>query len=122
MAVVDVGLLYLLKDAPGFSVYLARIVSFPAALAVGYVLNRFFTFHHVDTSRALWNDLLRFFSVHSVGGVLNFAVFTLIIELGKRLDLTPLAAALLPLAAVWIGGVVGMCLNFVLARKLVFRN
>lgn len=122
MAVIDVGLLYLLKDAPGFNIYLARVVSYPTAMAVGYVLNRFFTFHHIDSSRALWKDLLRFFSVHSLGGALNFAVFTLVIEFGKRLELTELASALLPLVAVWLGGVVGMCLNFVLARRLVFRN
>lgn len=117
---IDVGLLYLLKDAPGFNIYTARIVSYAAAMCAGYLLNRYFTFHHLDRFRALWHELLRFFSVHSVGGVLNYAVFSAIVTWGAQAGLQGQWAAWLPLLAVWAGGTVGMCFNFVLSRKLVF--
>jgi len=114
--------LYLLKDAPGFNVYLARVVSYAAAMSAGYLLNRYFTFHHLDRARVLWDELLRFFSVFAAGGLLNYGVFSLIVTLGSQLELTALQLALLPLAAVWIGGLAGMCFNFLLSHKLVFDD
>ncbi|MDX1625642.1 MAG: GtrA family protein, partial [Wenzhouxiangellaceae bacterium] len=120
IAVVDAGLLYLLKDAPGFNVYTARIVSYTAAMSAGYLLNRYFTFHHLDSTRVLWDELVRFFSVHAAGGVLNFAVFALVVEAGRGLQLEGWFDALVPLLGVWIGGVVGMVFNYLLARRLVF--
>ncbi len=120
IAMIDVGVLYLLKDAPGFNIYLARVVSYSAAMCCGYLLNRYFTFHHLDRRLALWRELLRFFSVHSVGGLLNYAVFSLIVTMGAGLE-PGLARTLLPLGAVWAGGVVGMCFNFLLSHRLVFE-
>jgi len=117
---IDVGVLYLLKDAPGFNVYLARLVSYTVAMCCGYLLNRYFTFHHLDRIRKLWHELLGFFSVHAVGGLLNYGVFSLIVTLGERAGPTPALAAWLPLIGVWVGGVVGMCFNFALSHKLVF--
>ena len=116
---IDVGVLYLLKDAPGFNIYLARVVSYFAAMCCGYLLNRHFTFHHLDRRLPLWRELLRFFSVHAVGGLLNYAVFSLIVTLGAGLE-PGAARTLLPLIAVWAGGIVGMCFNFLLSHKLVF--
>lgn len=122
IAVIDAGLLYLLKDLPGFNVYTARLVSYFAAMCTGYVLNRYFTFHHLARSRALWQELLRFFSVHAAGGVLNFAVYALIVTLAEWYGAAGTVALLAPLFGVWAGGVVGMCFNFLLSRKLVFGS
>jgi len=122
ISIIDAGVLYLLKDAPGFNVYLARVVSYAAAMSAGYLLNRYFTFHHLDRARVLWDELLRFFSVFAAGGLLNYGVFSLIVTLGSQLELTALQLALLPLAAVWIGGLAGMCFNFLLSHKLVFDD
>lgn len=113
-------MLYLLKDAPGFNVYLARVVSYAAAMTAGYLLNRYFTFHHLDRVRVLWHELLRFFSVFAAGGMVNYAVFSLVVTLGSGLDLTRFQAAILPLVAIWIGGLVGMSFNFFMSHKLVF--
>ncbi|MEE4330722.1 MAG: GtrA family protein, partial [Wenzhouxiangella sp.] len=63
IAMIDVGVLYLLKDLPGLNVYLARVFSYGAAMTAGYFLNRHFTFHHVDSGRRVLDELLRFFSV-----------------------------------------------------------
>jgi len=121
ISAVDAGGLYLLMLL-GINVYLGRVFSYTAAMTVGYILNRYFTFHHLETGRALWHSLLRHFSVHSIGGLLNFGVFSLILLLaqgaGSRVD----AAALLPLFAVWAGGIVGLCCNFFLSKHLVFDN
>lgn len=120
IAILDAGLLYLLKDLPGFNVYTARVVSYFAAMCAGYFLNRSFTFHHLERGRAWWDELLRFFSVHAMGGLLNFGVYALVVTLAERLGATGRVALLAPLAGVWIGGVVGMCFNFLMSRKHVF--
>jgi putative flippase GtrA len=120
MAAIDVGVLYLLMDLPGFNVYLARLVSYTSGLTVGYFLNRNFTFHHVESERRVLDELLRFFSVHVTGGLLNFGVFSLIVYLAEDAGLTRFWDAIMPLLGVWIGGVVGMCFNFLLSRKVVF--
>lgn len=120
IAMIDVGVLYLLKDLPGLNVYLARVFSYGAAMTAGYFLNRHFTFHHVDSSRRVLDELLRFFSVHSIGGILNFGVFSLVVFLGEQAELTPFWSAVMPLLGVWIGGVFGMTFNFLFSRKLVF--
>lgn len=120
MAMIDAGVLYLLKDLPGFNVYTARIVSYASALTVGYFLNRNFTFHHVENERHVLDELVRFFSVHAVGGALNIGVYALVVYLAEGAGLTRFWEAVTPLLGVWIGGVVGMCFNFLMSRKLVF--
>jgi len=120
ISLIDAGVLYLLKDLPGMNVYIARVFSYGAAMTTGYFLNRHFTFHHIDSSRTLVDELLRFFSVHSVGGLLNFGVFTLIVFIGEQAELTRFWNSVLPLIGVWIGGMVGMAFNFLFSRKLVF--
>ncbi|MEE4638519.1 MAG: GtrA family protein [Wenzhouxiangella sp.] len=120
IALIDAGLLYLLKDLPGFNVYLARVVSYTAAMSTGYVLNRYFTFHHIERGRALIDELLRFFSVHAMGGLLNFGVFSLVVLVGEQADLTRFWSMVLPLVGVWVGGLVGMSFNFLVSRKWVF--
>ncbi|MBS3744404.1 MAG: GtrA family protein, partial [Wenzhouxiangellaceae bacterium] len=120
IALLDAGLLYLLKDLPGFNAYIARVFSYTAAMSTGYVLNRYFTFHHIERGRALVDELLRFFSVHALGGVLNLAVFSLVVFLGEQAELTRFWAGVMPLIGVWVGGLVGMTFNFLFSSKLVF--
>lgn len=115
-------MLYLLKDLPAFNVYTARVVSYFCAMTCGYLLNRYFTFHHLERVRVLWHELVRFFSVHALGGLLNFAVFSLVVIAGERAGMAGLAGALVPLLGVWIGGVVGMCFNFWMSRRHVFGD
>ncbi len=121
IAVIDAGLLYLFMAA-GLNAYLSRALSYTAAMVAGYVLNRYFTFHHLETGRALWHSLLRHFSVHSVGGALNFAVFSLVLEAGPWFVAEGAPVALLPLFGVWLGGMAGLCFNFFFSRRLVFDN
>ncbi|MFP4165778.1 MAG: GtrA family protein [Opitutales bacterium] len=121
ISLIDAGGLYLLIAA-GLNIYLSRVLSYTAAMSAGYILNRYFTFHHLETGRALWHSLLRHFSVHAIGGVLNFAVFALVLEIGRRMGGEVAVSAFLPLAGVWIGGLAGLCFNFFFSKKLVFDN
>lgn len=122
IAVIDAGVLYLLKDLPGFNAYLARVFSYIAAMSAGYVLNRYFTFHHIDKGRALLDELIRFFSVHALGGVLNFGVFALVVFFGEQADLTRFWSAVMPLIGVWVGGLIGMTFNFLFSSRFVFNE
>lgn len=119
ISVVDVGLLYLLNYL-GLNIYLARIPSFLAAMAAGYLLNRYFTFHHLETGRALWHSLLRHFGVHSVGGTINYGVFSAVLIIGQQLGGQASASGTLPFIAVWLGGMVGLCFNFFFSKNMVF--
>ena len=121
ISLVDFGLLYLLNRL-GLNIYLARIPSFLASMTVGYILNRYFTFHHVETGRALWQSILRHYSLHAVGGAVNYGVFILTLFVGQTLGGQANAYGTLPFIAVWMGGVVGMCLNFFFSKRLVFNN
>ncbi|MFP4352811.1 MAG: GtrA family protein [Puniceicoccaceae bacterium] len=119
ISLIDAGLLYLLL-ALGSNVYLGRLISYTVAMTVGYILNRYFTFHHLESGRALWHRLLRHYSVHGLGGALNFAVFALVLALGEMMGGRIAASATLPLVGVWIGGMAGLCFNFFFSRRLVF--
>jgi putative flippase GtrA len=119
ISIIDVVMLYILIGY-GVNPYLGRIVSLASSMAAGYALNRYFTFHYLETGRALWHSLLRHYSVHAVGAGLNIAVFTLMLQIGLEMGGRIAASATLPLLGVWIGGMAGLCFNYILSRKLVF--
>ena len=121
ISLIDIGLLYLL-NALGLNIYFARIPSFFASMTAGYILNRYFTFHHLETGRALWHSLVRHYSVHGVGGAINYGVFSVTLIVGQMLGGQASASGTLPFIAVWVGGVFGMCFNFFFSKKLVFDN
>lgn len=119
ISIVDAGILYLGLSL-GLDAYLARLISLPCSMAVGYLLNRYFTFHHLETGRALWHSLMRHFAVHSIGGILNIGIYALVLELGQTLGGQVAASATLPLVGVWVGGLAGLCFNYFFSQKLVF--
>jgi putative flippase GtrA len=119
VSIIDAGVLYL-GLAFGLHAYLARLISLPCSMVFGYFLNRYFTFHHFETGRALWHSLLRHFAVHSLGGVINIGVYALVLEIGQGMGGQIAASATLPIIGVWIGGVVGLCFNYFFSQKLVF--
>ena len=121
IATIDAGLLYLLLAA-GIDPYTGRFLSLTASMSAGYLLNRYFTFHHLETGRALWHSLLRHYSVHAVGAAINIGVFSAVLLLGQELGGEVAASATLPLLGVWIGGISGMCFNFFFSKKLVYDS
>ncbi|MGB0184983.1 MAG: GtrA family protein [Opitutales bacterium] len=121
ISAIDALVLYALLGL-GVNPYLGRAVSLAAAMAAGYVLNRYFTFHHLETGRALWHSLLRHYSVHAVGAGINIAVYSLVLQVGLEMGREIAASATLPLLGVWIGGMAGLGFNYILSKKLVFDN
>lgn len=121
ISIIDVVILYILL---GYEVnpYLGRILSLSSSMTAGYALNRYFTFHYLETGRALWHSLLRHYSVHAVGAGLNIAVFILVLQIGLEMGGRIAASATLPLLGVWIGGMAGLSFNYILSKKLVFDN
>lgn len=121
ISIVDIVVFYLLS-ALDFSPLLARALSLTASMTVGYFLNRYFTFHHLATGRELWHSLARHFSTHAIGALLNLATFKCVILLAIQLTESPTLSPWIPLLGIWIGGMIGMCVNFLLSKKLVFDN
>ena len=118
---IDAGFLYVLMHM-GIDAYLSRFVSLAASMSAGYFLNRYFTFHHLETGRTLWHSLVRHYSVHAVGAFINMGVFAAVLLLGQKFGGEVAASAILPLIGVWIGGLAGMCFNFFFSKKLVYDN
>jgi len=121
VSLVDAGLLYLLHEGFGGNVYAARGLSLGSAMALSYVLNRYFTFE-AERRGPFGRQLAGHFGVVAGGGLLNFGVFTALVAAGNGILEPGLLRRLLPLLALWVGGLAGMAFNFVLVRRLVFRS
>ena len=122
ISLVDIILLYLLIEVDYFNLLICRSISLSFSMLVGYFLNRYFTFHHIEIGRALWHSIIRHFSVHAVGGILNMLIFLASMYILASLNLEPIITNLTPLIAVWIGGIAGLSFNFFFSKKVVFDS
>ena len=122
ISLVDIILLYLLIEVDYFNLLICRSISLSFSMLVGYFLNRYFTFHHIEIGRALWYSIIRHFSVHAVGGILNMLIFLASMYILASLNLEPIITNLTPLIAVWIGGIAGLSFNFFFSKKVVFDS
>ena len=119
VSVIDIGGVYLLPWLFGLNLYTARVISLATAIMTGYFLNRYFTFARAQRG-CFYRQMAGHFGVHLTGGIINYALFSILIILGHRHLTDQRALVLLPLAAVWIGGMVGMLFNFFASRHFVF--
>ncbi|SLN77836.1 GtrA-like protein [Roseisalinus antarcticus] len=110
---VDGGLLWLLvsNDANPF---LARGLSFPAAVFTTWWLNRIWTFANATRSSPR-RQLNLYFALQVVGSLTNFAVYSVLLVF---IEPTPLNA----LGALAGGAVVGMIVNFLGSQRYVFKT
>ena len=110
---VDTGVVYLMLWL-GLGYYAARVLSFLSAVWTTWQLNRRYTF---DSRRqeSLWAEWTRYLAAMSLGGIVNFAVYSGIVSM-----LRP--AAWLPLAGVAAGSVAGLAVNFTTAKWWVFKH
>jgi putative flippase GtrA len=120
VAVIDTGVLYALHAGAHLNVYSARGLSFVAAIGVGYLLNRRFTFHHHGRDRGVVADLARFAAVFASGGLLNYAIFAFVVATGRDAALAPAVDFWLPLIGVGCGGLCGMGFNYLVSSRFVF--
>lgn len=109
---VDAGVLYLCLHGAGMGLYGARLVSFLAAATTTWYLNRRLTFVGSDTAAPV-RQWARFLATNGVGGLINFAAYSLVV-------MTWGGAGLVPLLGVAVGSVIGLGFNFTASRWLVF--
>ena len=120
VALIDIGLLLLLHNVAEMHLYVARVFSFAAAIGTSYLLNRRYNFRHSRRWRHTGHDLMRFYGAHALGNVINYTIFVVLMEGFREIGLQPAEHTSLLLLAIWLGGVVGVSVNFMLSRQLVF--
>jgi putative flippase GtrA len=112
---VDVSVLYLMHYL-GMDLYSARIISFIVAATSTWIGNRLFTFKRSKSSRKkLASEWASYIAAMSLGGVANYATYALLITyltiFREHLWLAVAAATS-----------VGMLINFVLARRILYSS
>ncbi len=123
---VDMASLAVALHLLGLDPYGGRIFSYLMAATFTWYMNRQFTFAGVSRRGAI-RQWARFLAANAVGAVVNYGVYVLVLKLGPwviaGIGLWPeVLTALLPYAGVAAGSVSGLVFNFVLSKKLVFRN
>jgi putative flippase GtrA len=110
--VIDAGVLMLALRYFTPSIYVARALSFTAAVIATWLLNRVFVFD-TDAGGSMVAEYGRYFATQIVGAFTNLGVFVALIELVPRLG----AAPIVPLAA---GAALGAAVNYAGATLWVF--
>ncbi|MBY4949737.1 GtrA family protein [Cupriavidus respiraculi] len=111
--IADAAVLYLALGA-GLGPYGGRVLSFLAAVAVTWAINRRHTFE-VTPGEPLWREGLRYLAAMAFGGAVNFTGYGTVIALAPATRWTPLAALV-------VGTGLGMVCNFLSARYWVYRQ
>ncbi|MES2152169.1 MAG: GtrA family protein [Pseudomonadota bacterium] len=109
----DVAVLYIAL-ALGSGYFPGRAISFLVAVFVTWQLNRRFAFR-AAAGASSWDQWWRYLGAMAGGGAVNYVVY------GAAIITLPPGPAL-PLYAVALGSLAGMCINFAAARSMVFRQ
>jgi len=109
---VDVGLLYALLGI-GAGVFSGRLVSFLCAVWSTWYINRRVTFRTARHTRA-WREWWIYLPAMLPGAAVNYAIYSALVA-------TLPEHVLVPGLAVTAGAVVGLLVNFAMARRVVFR-
>lgn len=111
---VDVGVLYLFLGL-GLDPYSARVISFIAAATFTWLGNRAFTFRSPAThGRRFASEWLLYVVAMAIGGLVNYGVYALLITLTALFREQPWMAV--------AGGTgAGMLINFLFARRILYR-
>lgn len=123
---VDMAALAVALHLLGLDPYGGRVFSYLMAATFTWYMNRHYTFAGVSRRGAL-RQWARFLAANAVGALVNYAVYVLVLQLGGPaiawIGLWPASlTALLPYAGVAAGSVSGLVFNFVLSKRLVFRQ
>ena len=109
---VDAGVLTLALSL-GADFYTGRVFSFFCAVTATWYMNRIYTFASEDPR--LLREWGHFVSANAVGGLINFAIYALLVS-------TIGLFASYPVAAVGAGSVAGLSWNFIVSHQLVFAK
>jgi putative flippase GtrA len=112
--IVDTGVLYTAKDDLGLGLYAGRLLSFLVAATTTWLLNRVFTFGNPPV-KSLWREWLHFLSVNSIGGLVNYGVYSALVATSARVGEHPV----LGVAA---GALSGLAFNYLGSKHAVFRH
>ena len=122
ISLIDITLLYLLKEIDFLNIFFCRSISLSTSILFGYFLNRYFTFHYIEIGRALWHSIIRHFSVHALGGMINMLIFLISLSFLKKIFFETQFVELTFLIAIILGGITGLTFNFFFSRKMVFDS
>ncbi|MDL2357484.1 MAG: GtrA family protein [Pseudomonadota bacterium] len=113
---VDVAVLYLALAA-GCGPYGGRVLSFLCAVFATWQINRRYTFAAGAevVGGSLWREWWRYLVAMLGGGLVNYGAYSGAIAVGPR-------APLWPMAAVALGSLAGMAVNFASAKFFVFKR
>ena len=109
---VDMAVLQVLFTA-GSGLYASRIVSYLCAATFAWWFNRRFTFAG-RRSPSLVQEWVRYLAANFWGGLLNYAIYALLVS-------SVAVFAHYPFLAVAVGAAAGLTMNFVLSSRYVFR-
>jgi putative flippase GtrA len=113
---VDAAVLQVLVFGFGLNVFLARLFSFVTAASVTWTANRALTFSAPSRPwRALSAEWLRYLLTSLGGAAVNYGAFAIAISSAPTVRSYPVIA-------VAIGSVAGMCVNYALYARVVFRT
>ena len=112
--VVDTAVLYLAKDDLGLGLYAGRVLSFLVAATTTWLLNRVFTFGNPPV-KSLLREWLHFLSVNSIGGLVNYGVYTALVSMVATV-------AQHPVLGVGAGAIAGLAFNYLGTKHAVFRH
>lgn len=110
---VDTGVLYLCLYNFSFGYFLGRFISYLCASSVTWYLHGIYTFKQ-DSSKLKKSQLLTFVIFNSIGGLANYIVYALLV-------VSYAFFRAYPVAAVGVGAVLGLIINYHLSKKVVFR-
>jgi len=107
---IDFLLLYLLVEKGHLFYLLAAVFSTIVAMLINFTLNKYWTFGKKEGNYFI--QLFHYASAHAVGGLINFAVLTVLVEtFGVWYLFARIAATFL--AVIW---------NFLATKKWVFKG
>ena len=112
---VDAGVLTLLLRSGIAGPYLGRVVSFLCAASCTWILNKTYTFADRGNRDGLASQWLRFLGANAVGGLVNYGVYSLLLSQSAFFSTYPVAA-------VAVGSLSGLTVNFALSRTFVFAG
>ncbi len=107
---VDAGVLTFALSL-GANFYTGRVFSFFCAVTATWYMNRIYTFASQDPR--LLCEWGCFVSTNAFGGLINFAIYALLVS-------TIGLFASYPVAAIGVGSVAGLLWNFIVSHQLVF--
>jgi putative flippase GtrA len=110
---VDAGVLYALTTLAGVGLYSARLLSFLCAVSTTWLFNCAITFADARGESSRWRGWLRYLVSQLGGFSANYLVYAALVsylEVVRRWPVLGVAA----------GSLVGLVLNYALARRYVF--